>query len=413
MTMNAGTMPMERRAGALQGILLVATGALLQTMLITMVSPVLPGMMAAFSSHPNAEILTTLSITSPALSLAILSPLAGTMVDRIGRRTPLLIGLLCYAAFGIIPYFVGDLIGILVSRLFLGAATAMVMTTSMTLLGDFFSGKEREHYLEINAAFAAIFAILTIATGGFLGSIGWNVPFICYAIAAVFFVLILAFTWEPNHQQATEQADEAGDFRWGPLLILCLMVVCGGMVFISPLLFVGVLVSAAGQPSPSTAGMIGAGCSLAVPLGAISFQQLRARRFSVPSLVTLAFLIIGIGHMTIALTQSLTGLIVGFAIQQYGSGYILAGMMIWVLSLLPHAQRGRGTGMYFTSFMIAQPIAGAAFAGLVKAVGGSPLVAMGGYGVLALAVAVILILVCAPRGAFKKDPEEQTATPAG
>nr|WP_321462334.1 MFS transporter [uncultured Cohaesibacter sp.] len=411
MTMNAGTVPQVRRAGALQGILLVATGALLQTMLITMVSPVLPAMISAFESHSNSELLVTLSITSPALSLALLSPFAGGFIDRFGRRGTLLFGLLFYAIAGILPYLIADLMGILVSRLFLGAATAIVMTASMTLLGDFFSGKEREHYLEINAAFAAIFAILTMAVGGFLGSIEWRIPFLCYAISAIFLLAIMLFVWEPDHHEQEEVA-AAGSFRWGPVLILCLMVICGGMVFIAPLLFVGVLVKAAGYDSASTAGMVGAGCSLAVPAGAITFQQLRSRRYSVPSLVTLAFFIIAIGLGTIAITQSLPGLIVGFAIQQYGSGFILAGMMIWVLSLLPREQRGKGTGMYFTSFMIAQPIAGALFALMMEKMGDSALAAMGGYGALALVVGVILFLTCAPRGAFRKDPPETPATPA-
>lgn len=408
MAINTGSLASERhldrRPGAVQGLLLAATAALLQTQLVTVVSPVLPEMQRVFQDTVGADLLVPLSITCASVSLALLSPFAGGFIDRFGRRTALMVGLVLYAVVGIMPIFLHGLMEILISRLVLGAATAVVMTSAMTLLGDLFEGKEREHYIEVNAAFSAIFAILCMASGGLLGSFGWRMVFLAYLISLILFVGILAFVWEPTHTAVgLDDASEDVKFRWSRMLALCLMGISAGMVFIAPLLFIGTLVEATGYSSPAVAGGVGAGVSLAVPFGAISFQLLRRYRYSVPSLVTFSFLIIGVGLVLVPFWTSLPGLVVGVALQQYGSGYLLAGMMIWVLRGLPRERRGMGTGMYFACFMIAQPLAGLAYVNLTYLLSGSPQVVLSCFGVLALVTVVILSILCVPCGAFARD----------
>ncbi len=392
--------------GMLQGLLFVGINALLQTMLVTLISPILPNILEAFAGQPNAEFLATFSVTSPSLCMALCSPFVGGLIDRFGRRKPLLISLIVYAVVGALPYLITENLSLFIAmRLLLGVATSVIVTSAVTMLGDFFDGKEREHFLEINAAFAAIVAVACMAIGGILGSMGWQIPFLSYLIAIPFFFAVLLFTWEPEVHHAHTVTHTKEHFNWWPVFMLCLVVLAGGIAFITPLIFVGVIVSAIGYDSPSVAGMVGAGVSFAVPVGAIAFQYLRKRGYSVPGLVTLAFLFTGLGMGMMSIWDTLAGCIIGFSLQQFGSGFILAGMMIWMQNILPQSQRGKGTGFYFTSFMIAQPIAGFLFDLVHKSIGYSVLNTLGLFGAFSLIVMALLIVIGLPKGFFRKESE--------
>lgn len=74
----------ERQAGTLQGILLLLPITMAVMGLIILV-PVLPGIMAHFKDVPGVEYLVPLMLTLPALCVALLSPIAGVVVDFLGR----------------------------------------------------------------------------------------------------------------------------------------------------------------------------------------------------------------------------------------------------------------------------------------------------------------------------------------
>ena len=98
----------ERRAGNLQGILLLLPITMAVMGLIVLV-PVLPGMMAHFHDVPGVEYLVPLMLTLPALCVALLSPIAGVVVDFFGRRTTCIAALVVYTFVGILPIFLQSL----------------------------------------------------------------------------------------------------------------------------------------------------------------------------------------------------------------------------------------------------------------------------------------------------------------
>jgi MFS family permease len=87
MTAMAAAAP---TASARHGIVLL-TASVMPAMAIVSLVPVLPLLMREFTEVPGAAVLVPIMLTVPALCVALFSPLAGWVVDRIGRK-PLLIG---------------------------------------------------------------------------------------------------------------------------------------------------------------------------------------------------------------------------------------------------------------------------------------------------------------------------------
>ena len=114
------------------------------------ISPALPGINAAFGTGPRSALLVKLVLTIPALAIALVSPLIGLLIDK-WRRKPVLLGaVLLYGAAGSSGFFAPTLNALLLGRIGLGLAVAGIMTCSTTLVGDYFTGAERNRFLAPN-----------------------------------------------------------------------------------------------------------------------------------------------------------------------------------------------------------------------------------------------------------------------
>ena len=58
-------------------------------------------MAQAFAGTPDADLLVRLSITTPALAIMFMAPLAGWAIDRLGRLRILYASMLLYSAAGV------------------------------------------------------------------------------------------------------------------------------------------------------------------------------------------------------------------------------------------------------------------------------------------------------------------------
>ncbi len=164
--MKIATPVSERKAGTLQGVILLLPVTMAVMGLIVLV-PVLPQMMQQFHAVPGAQYLIPLVLTLPALCIAVLAPIAGAIVDAIGRRRTLIGALVIYAIAGVMPIFLSSLTAIITSRIVVGAMESAVVTASTTLIGDYFHGESRERWLANQTAVASISSI-------FFALLGWG-----------------------------------------------------------------------------------------------------------------------------------------------------------------------------------------------------------------------------------------------
>jgi MFS family permease len=116
------------------------------------IAPSLPELARHFADLPDAELLSRLVLTIPALAIAVMAPLAGYIIDRFGRRRMLIGGIIVYAIAGASGLWLDTLGAILVGRVVLGATIGAVMTTSITLISDYFVGPARERFMGLQTA---------------------------------------------------------------------------------------------------------------------------------------------------------------------------------------------------------------------------------------------------------------------
>lgn len=355
-------------ASTKHGVILMLA-AVMPAMAIISLVPVLPLLMQEFSSVKGHEFLVPIAMTVPALCVAVFSPIAGWLSDKLGRKNLLLSSLVIYAVIGLAPFFLSHLFQIIASRVLLGMAEAVIMTVATALIGDYFVGKERDRWVSIQIACVSISAIVLIAIGGILGQkFGSRGPFLLYLLALPIALLVSFILFEPNRiakdPEATDSSTKMPMEKVLPLLGITLFV---GIVFYFVIVKLGQILGLVADVSPAQIGAIGAVANLAVAAGSFVFGRLKGS--SGPKLLLIGFLLAALGYSSAALSQVLVLTTVGVVVASIGSGMMLPTMLTWVLQVLPENVRGRGTGLWTGVFFFGQFSAPIVVAALQKNMG--------------------------------------------
>ncbi|QSF45960.1 MFS transporter [Paenibacillus tianjinensis] len=187
-------------------LLLRNRGAMLMLMIsifltftgIGLVVPILPTYMNEL--HIGGSVVGML-VAAFSLTQLIVSPLAGRLSDRTGRKRIIVLGLIVFAfselAFGVAhqPWM------LFAARMLGGIGAAMIMPAVMAYVADTTSMDERARGMGlINAAITTGF-IIGPGIGGYLAEFGIRVPFYAAAVAAAF-VAVLTFILLPESRAA-------------------------------------------------------------------------------------------------------------------------------------------------------------------------------------------------------------------
>lgn len=364
------------------------------------ISPAIPELLAHFADHPNAEYLARLVLVMPSIGIAISAPLAGAVIDRFGRRRFLIGAIFAYALLGASGGLVDNLEVVLVTRLLLGFAAGGAMTATVTLMGDYFDGPERQKFLGQRTAFVNFSAIAINISGGMLAAIDWRVPFLVFLVALVLVPMGLRSLPEPVVTAEAKAAPRLG-FREWPLAFVALVYV---MVFFVNVAFFFVptqipfFVRALGYSDASMAGFALAASSLGIALGSLLYHPIRSRVRQAASTFVPAAALVVVGFSLVSVADSLITLMPGLLLAGLGFGVINVNAIVWSMEGTPAPIRGRIIGGltaammlgHFSSPLISQP--------LVQAYG-LPAVYLFGVGLLGLIGAIFLINALRPRKA--------------
>jgi len=350
-------MTTHQRAGFATGISLLLP-ITLSAMAIVLLAPNLPALLQEFASVEHHEYWVPMVLTVPALCVALFSPMAGILGDRFGRRRLLLAAFLVYAVVGIAPVFLRDLGWIIVSRVAVGLAEAMIMVLSTTMIGDYFEGPARDRWLAGQTAMASISALLFLNVGGLLGRFGWRAPFWVYGSALLMFVLVLLFTWEPARRDspdaeiAQRDASSAG-FPWLRMSGIIAITVFGSVLFYTAQIQSPIGLTQFGITDPARIGFLTSLASIGVPVGTYVYSRVGSK-LPIASLLLIEFTLLAIGFLLMSRSGAPAGFLAGCFINQLGAGMLLPSLLVWAISGLPFEVRSRGAGLWTGAFSVGQ-----------------------------------------------------------
>lgn len=392
-----------RTPGAPQGVvLLLAT--ILPIMGVVSLAPVMPRLLQVFAETPHAAILVPVALTVPGLCIALLSPLAGVITDWAGRRGFLLTGLALYALCGLAPLVLQTLPQIIASRVGLGVAEAIIMTTTTTLMGDYFVGEQRQKWVAIQGALGSLAASALFMAGGALGSLGWRGPFALYGLAIPVLIAIALLIWEPARRNVLEVSPEeaAKPFPGAAMAGLAVTTVLSAVIFYLAVIQLGLVLENVGVKSPATIGFVTSVGSLGVPIGAFVYS--RVHNWPLGRLLAMALGFAGVGLLGLGFAKSVPAVFVATFINQFGCGIMLPTLILWAMSIAPLRWRGRVIGLWNSAFFVGQFLSPVSAALLAKALGlGNTLALFGAASVLGAGLALALAMR-APRARHDAQP---------
>jgi MFS family permease len=365
MTITTTHPASARQATTRHGVVLMAA-AVMPAMAIISLVPVLPLLLREFAAVPGAALLVPIALTIPALCVAIFSPAAGWLSDRVGRKWVQVTALMLYGLIGLMPLYLTSLTWIVVSRVLLGLMEAAITTVATTLIGDYYDGERRERWIAIQTAVVSLSAIVLIAAGGILGEmLGSRGPFLLYLLALPIGLFSAIILFEPPATRTTAQQTL---FPFARVLPIVAITLGAALLFYTMLIQIGPIMEIVGVTSPAAIGGAGAAANFGVVIGALIFR--RGAQQNRTLLLAAGFALAAIGFVGVSQSSGFWIVAMFAVISCVGGGILLPTLLTWVMQVLPPAARGRGTGLWTGTFFLAQFMAPLIAVALTELTGG-------------------------------------------
>ncbi len=321
-----------------------------------LIAPALPIIADHFSEVENADFLTRLVLTAPALSIALFAPIAGGLIDRFGKIRLFVLGMMIYALAGGAGFLLDNIYHLLASRALLGISVGFIMTTATTLIGDYFEGNERNAFLGTQAAFMALGGTVFVALAGVLADISWRYPFLLYLFSLPVIGLVLTFLREPNADKgdlADLPENNRRSFKRAPIIWAYAATFFGMALFYVIPVQSPFLLKQIGIEKES---LLGLGVIVATVFAAVAsrLHPLLKKRMTFPAIYGLTFGLMAAGYGLVALVANIWIVMLGTAIAGFGVGLLMPNGNLWLIEVTDRAKRGKVIGGITTAVFLGQ-----------------------------------------------------------
>lgn len=308
----------------------------------------LPHLGDHFKHIANIDLLSRFMITLPSLAIAILAPIIGIIIYKTSVVKSASIGLIIFAIAGSAGLYLSDIYNLLLSRVFLGIAIAILMIVGTTLIGSYFEGQNRHKFMGLQSAFISIGGIFFITSGGILSDIDWRFPFGIYLIGLLILPFVLLFLKEPTMDQNNENENIkiTGNLKIIYFLAFLMMMVFYTLPTQMPFLMINHF-----GASGTLTGFLISSAMASNAIGALAFSKLK-KQFDYKTIYMIGFLILAVGFIAIGNINNVYLFFVTSPIMGFGGGIIMTTTTAWMLHIAHHTKRTKASG-YLTSSIYA------------------------------------------------------------
>ena len=152
---------------------IACSAGLMAMMMVAIIVPAFPRMVAALGITEQSVGLLITVYTIPSF---LLTPLAGIMADRWGRRRLLVPSLFLFGIFGTACAFAPDFKTLLILRVLQGIGGAPLGGITGAIIGDLFSGQKRVEAMGLNTTVMYMGYIIYPLIGGALAGLELSLP---------------------------------------------------------------------------------------------------------------------------------------------------------------------------------------------------------------------------------------------
>ena len=331
----------------------ILSSATLTVMAGAVIAPVLNQMGEGLGVSPSAA---RLLITTHGIMIAICSPAIGLLIDRVGVRKPLILGLILYGLAGGSGLIINNYYLLIFSRVLLGVSVAMIFTSITVTILNIYEGTQRNKVMGWRGSSNSVGGVIWPLVGGSLGVISWHLPFAAYL--AGFIIASMAFFAIPEtHRRAdhlpndikNKQESTINLFRSMPILFLPYsLIFISNILLYAIIVFMPKVVEQFGITSSFYVGTFISTVGLAGGTTSLLYGRIKAR-LSFNTIVILALSLWAAGFIMISQAPFVWLISVSIIFFGIGNGMVIPTTSVWVGELVPPSFRGRMTS-YITLF---------------------------------------------------------------
>ena len=173
------------------------------------VSPLLPDLAHQYGITPGTA---GNAVTSFSLAYMIAAPLAGSLADRVGRRTVLAAGLTCFGLSNLLTAVAPDFPVLLAARALAGIAASSITPSVLALVGQSAPPQRRASWM--STAMAGF--LISLTTGAPSGTAaaaaaGWRAAFAGIGVVALLLAAVNSAAWRGVDQATAARLPAGGD----------------------------------------------------------------------------------------------------------------------------------------------------------------------------------------------------------